>query len=143
MTLKQSNLVAYEFIQLSHTDRDFVPLVDSIIDRHLGRIHNTQSHVVHAIGVVQKFFESFPQHIPAIKASSKYEPFDLPRHPSILVDFTNFISSSSGRFGFNNEYSFDTLTKILPPTLGGTLKGGGGGGDELKRVIRLLAETYT
>ena len=140
MPFQDISTTIYNFIQLSHNDRDFIPLVDSVIDRQLGRIHGTQSHVNHSIGVVQKFLEQFPSHITTIKLSTKFEPFDIRSNSIVLNDFITFLSSNTGTFGRSNEFSFDTLRRVLPVNLGGEVSNGGGGGDEFKRVLRLVAE---
>lgn len=83
----------------------------------------------------------YPGAIAIIKSSPQSDPFDL-KSSSILQDFKDFIKDKTGRFGHNQEYSFDTFRKVIPENLGGDLpsREGGGGGHEFKTALRLVAE---
>ena len=125
---------------LPQKDSNFVDLVENLLGLGLGGSNNTRSHVNHALGSVQEFLTTYPQHKQTIKNSPKTESFPITNHPNVLADWISFIQSQHGQFGPQGCYDYDIQKNVLPANLGGKVKGGGGGGDEFKKVLRLLAE---
>lgn len=86
---------------LPQKDSNFVDLVENLLGLGLGGSNNTRSHVNHALGSVQEFLTTYPQHKQTIKNSSKTESFPITNHPNVLADWISFIQSQHGISSFN------------------------------------------
>ncbi len=112
-----------------------------LLEKGIGQKDATRGHVTQAIGATQQFLVDYPQHVDAIRAASPTEPFDLKASKKINSDWCAWLAGKSGTYGRPAfGYDYDTLKGYLTPALGGVRKGGGGGDDELKRVLRTVAD---
>lgn len=131
---KQCLVETRGFTRLAH-------LAFDILNKGIGGHDRTRGHVTQAIGATQRFLEGFPRFRRAIQSSDPTRPFDIRRDQEIAREWRRWFQRRRGGFGRQSfGYNFNTLRSYLPPTLAGSRRGGGGGGDELKRVLRLMAE---
>jgi hypothetical protein len=123
-----------QFSRLSH-------LCWHILEKGIGQSDSTRGHVTQAIGACQEFLRKYPQHRLIIQGADPTRPFKIAAHKAIHRDLRNWVARKHGKHGRKSfGYSYNTLKKLLTPSLGGTCRGGGGGVDEFKRVLRLMAE---
>lgn len=112
----------------------------------IGQIHKTRGHMTQAIGAVQDFLRDRPHHPATIQQASPAAALDLtdPTYAALLQDWRQWLAGQTGdnpgAFDHDFGYNFDTLRGYLTHPLGGTRVGGGGGDDELKLVMRLMAD---
>ena len=112
-----------------------------ILEKGIGQRDQTRGHVTQAIGAAQKFFEDHPQYIEEIRNTDPTRPFNILGHQQFANRWRAWLGRRRGTYGRQAfGYSYRTLRGYLAPNLGGTRRRGGGGGDELKRVLRLMAE---
>ena len=110
-----------------------------ILEKGMGQRDNSRGHVTQAIGACQEFLQAYSVHIPTIKSSDPTHPYNIVGNSIMQANLKSWISSRSGAYGRSSfGYNFDTLKRILTPSLGGTCSRGGGGDDEFKRVLRII-----
>jgi hypothetical protein len=119
----------------------FSHLCWDILQKGIGQTNSTRGHATQAIGACQVFLNKHKKLIQVVKAADPTFPFDVSSNSIVSKALKKWLATCNGAFGKGAfGYDYDTLKKILTPTLGGTLTGGGGGNDEFKRVLRLMAE---
>lgn len=112
-----------------------------ILEKGIGQRDQTRGHVTQAIGATQKFLGDHPQYVPDICDADRTKPFHILAHPQIGNRWRAWLGRRRGPYGRRAfGYNYGTLRGYLPPNLGGARRRGGGGADELKRVLRLMAE---
>ena len=114
-----------------------------ILEKGIGQRDQTRGHVTQAIGAAQKFLEDHPQYAQDIRDADRTRPFNILAHRQIANRWRAWLRLSRRRRTYGRRafgYDYRTLRGYLPPNLGGSRGHGGGGADELKRVLRLMAE---
>lgn len=112
-----------------------------ILEKGIGQRDQTRGHVTQAIGAAQKFLEDHPRFVHDIRDTDRTKPLNIRAYPRIANGWTAWLGRRQGAYGRHAfGYNYRTLRGYLPPNLGGSRRRGGGGADELKRVLRLMAE---
>ncbi len=111
---------------------------NEIIERMEG-LDNLQGHVKQCFYGVVRYFAEFPEFINEIAKTPRNLKYDLSNNQEVFTKWRNFLRAHENEIDTARGLRFRTLIIILPPSVGGTLAGGGGAIATLKRMFPVVA----